>query len=220
MPDTGPEGTPEVPINCRRPVRHLVTHLVTLVKFFAMPLAETQRHRFTAIDVDRMLEAGVLDEDDPLELLEGDLVQMSPKNPRHAALTERIRRLLEETFGADHHTRTHSPLQVDETSLSEPDVGVFRGAVDDYLDRHPRGEDTAMVVEIALTSGAQDRAKARLYAQAEVPFYWIVELGSERLEALSEPVNGEYTLTRVLRRGQEVEIGSTGRSVDVALLLP
>lgn len=182
---------------------------------------QTERRHFTADEVERMVEAGILGEDEPLELLEGELIVVTPQNPLHAALTERIRRLVERAHGRGAHARTHSPLAAGPGSLPEPDVGLFRGEVEDYLNRHPTGRDALLVVEIATTSRIVDRAKARVYAQAGVPVYWLVDVPGRRVEVRTEPrETGEYAVTQVLEPPQQVEVPGRGTRIAVASLLP
>ncbi len=181
---------------------------------------QTRRRRFSIQDVERMLDAGILDEDEPLELLAGELILVSPQNPRHAALTEKIRRLLENHYGSGVHTRTHSPMEAEADSLPEPDVGLFRGEVEDYLDRHPSGREALMVVEIAATSHARDRDKAGIYSRAGVPVYWLVDLERDCVEVRSRPSpDGEYAETRTLEGADRLGVPGTSEQVSVAELL-
>ncbi len=182
--------------------------------------AQTQRRRFSIRDVERMLEAGIVGEDEPLELLAGELVLRSPQNPRHAALTEKIRRLLERHHRSGVHTRTHSPLEAGPDSLPEPDVGLYNGGVEDYLERHPGGRDALLVVEIAATSRVHDRAKAAVYSRAGVPVYWLVDLERGRLEERSQPrEDGDYSVTQLFEGGDNIAVPGTGEQVAVAELL-
>jgi Uma2 family endonuclease len=182
---------------------------------------QTERRHFTADEVERMVDVGILSEDEPLELLEGELVVVTPQNPLHAALTERIRRLVEKAHGRGAHARTHSPLAAGLASLPEPDVGLYRGEVEDYLDHHPTGHDALLVVEIATTSRLVDRAKARIYALAGVPVYWLVDVPNRRVEVRTEPrETGEYALTQVLEPPQQLEVPGSGTAIAVASLLP
>ena len=182
--------------------------------------AEIQRRRFSIRDIEQMIEAGILDEDEPLELLAGELIHISPQNPRHAALTEKIRRLLESYYQAGMHTRTHSPMKAGTDSLPEPDVALIQGEVDAYLDHHPSGEDALLVVEIAATSHARDRAKAVVYSKAGAPVYWLVDLDENRVEVRSQPSHdGEYGETRIHDREARLAVPGTGQEIAVAELL-
>lgn len=186
-----------------------------------MAVAELHRtHRFTADEVYRMLEAGILREDEPVELLEGELVVMSPQSPEHAAIAERVARAIEAAYQTPAHTRRHSPLEAEPDSLPEPDVALVQGTVEVYLHRHPTGRDTLLVVEIASSSRSVDRRKAAIYARAGVPVYWLLDLVKRRLEVRSGPrLEGEYTETRILEPGEAVQIPGAGQ-VPVADLLP
>ena len=184
-------------------------------------LDNSERRRFTAEEVGRMVEVGILDEDEPLELLDGELIVMTPQSPVHAMTAEKVRRLLERAYGPGYHTRTHSPLAAGPTSLPEPDISVCRGAVEDYGDRHPSGQDVELVVEIATTSRLVDRAKAPIYALAGVPTYWLLDIPNRRLEVRSDPrLTGEYLVAGVLDASGEVEIPGTGQRIAVVRLLP
>jgi Uma2 family endonuclease len=181
-------------------------------------LAELPRRRFTADEVLRMVDAGILSEHEPVELIEGELITVSPQGPRHRALTVKIHQVLERVFGPDHHVQDHSPIAAGPDSLPEPDVAVVRGRVDDWMDRHPGGPDVPLVVEISVTSHATDRSKAAVYARAEVPEYWQVDVPGRRVHVHREPRAGEYRTTHLATDVDEIEIAAA--RVAVADLLP
>lgn len=184
-------------------------------------LETTQLRRFTCNDVNRMIEAGVLLEDEPVELIEGELVVMSPQSPRHVRFTEKIARRFDQVYGPGFYARRHSPFTVDDESLPEPDVALCRGNEDAFDDRHPTGADTVLVVEISYSTLAHDRRKAALYAKAGVPFYWLLDLAAERLEVRSDPdKEGNYRLTRLLGKSDLVALPESTEQVAVAELLP
>ncbi len=180
-------------------------------------LAEQPRRRFTADEVARMVEAGILAEDEHLELLDGELFAMSPQGPRHRATTVRLHRRLAEAFGPAFHVQDHSPIAAGPDSLPEPDVAVVRGSEADFADRHPSGADVALVVEVSVTSHALDRAKASVYARAGVAEYWQLDAPGRRLWVSTEPRGGEYRVVRLLRDDEGVPVA--GGSVRVADLL-
>lgn len=176
------------------------------------------RRRFTADEVLRMVEAGILDEDEPIELIDGELITVSPQGPRHRALTVKIHGVLERAFGAGHHVQDHSPIDAGLDSLPEPDVAVVRGEVDALMDRHPAGDDLVLVVEISVTSQRFDRAKAAVYARAEVPEYWQLDEPARRLYVSTDPAGGEYRAVCIYTEGDEVPVAAT--TVKVEELLP
>lgn len=181
-----------------------------------------RKHRhFTADEVLRMVETGILGEDEPLELLEGELVVVSPQGPEHQTVTERLRRRLEAIYGDGFHARSHSTVQASGDSLPEPDVAVLRGQVDDYLHRLPVGTDLALAVEVSHTTQVTDRRKAELYARSGVPVYWLVDLVARRVEVRSRPLSGgEYAERRTYGEEGVVPVSETDASLPVRELLP
>jgi len=157
-----------------------------------------------------MVEDGILHEDEALELLDGELVIVSPQGPAHAAhLAELQQRLADAYRGAAvaTHLRSQLPIEARPTDLPEPDLAVVRGNPRDYLDRHPVGRDALLVVEIARTSHDLDRRKASIYSRAGVPVYWLVDLVQHRLELHTQPADeAEYGRHEVLGAGEEVEL--------------
>lgn len=179
------------------------------------------RRRFTADEVDRMVQAGVLSEDDPLELIDGELVVVSPQGPPHASVKNAVLRALGQAYaGSDAHVRSQDPLDLDEVSRPEPDVAIVRGSPLDYATRHPTGADTLLVVEVAWTSHDVDRAKASVYARAGVPVYWLLDLRARRLEVHEQPrADGTWSRVTLLGEDQALELPGA-EHLRVADLLP
>ena len=183
-------------------------------------LEQLEHRRFTSDEVLRMVEEGILDEDERLELLDGELVVMSPQNPRHAALAAKLQRLVAAVAPRGTHLRLHSPIAAGRESLPEPDLALVRGRAEDYLDRHPAGGDLLLVVEIAVTSQAADRLKARIYGQAGVPVYWLLDLPDRHLEVHSGPqATGGYSESRFAGAGESVSVPGADAELSVAELL-
>jgi len=134
-----------------------------------------------------MIRAGILTDGDPVELLDGWLVPTMVKNPPHSIATESTRRVLERVLSEGWHVRSQEPVTL-AASEPEPDVMIVRGTLRDYRDRHPGPQDVALVVEVADASLERDRTtKKRLYAEAAIPVYWIVNLLDNRLEVYDDP---------------------------------
>ena len=145
-----------------------------------------------------MVDAGILRPDEPVELLEGRLVLVSPQGPSHASVVGVLAERLRAAYGAGFAIREEKPVEL-ATSLPEPDVAVVRGAQRDYLARHPGGADTVLVVEVAVTSQEIDREKTRLYAEAGVPVVWLLDVPGRRIEVHTDPQpGGRYRLVQVL----------------------
>lgn len=134
-----------------------------------------------------MIRAGILTDDDPVELLEGWLVVKMPKNPPHRLATQLTRAALERLLPAGWFVDAQEPITT-ETSEPEPDVMLVRGDPRQYGDRHPGAQDLALVVEVAETSLTRDRGmKKRLYARTKIPVYWIVNLVDGWIEVYTDP---------------------------------
>jgi Uma2 family endonuclease len=184
-------------------------------------LEEVQHRRFTVDEVERMVQLGILDEDEPVEILEGALVVMPPESPGHATNTERVRRAIEPHVGPGLHVRSNLPMKASPDSLPVPDVALYRGPFDAFENAHPSGCDALLVVEIALTSHAIDRKKASLYSRAGVPVYWLLDLSGRRLEVHSDPrPAGDYRLIRILDPSERVAVPGTNAEIEVGKLLP
>jgi Uma2 family endonuclease len=176
--------------------------------------------RLTVDETLRMVDAGILDEDEHVELLEGVLVEMSPQGPSHAERTAMLADRLRSAYSGRARVREEKPLVVGRYSLPEPDIAVVLGAPGAYESRHPDGNDTLLVVELALTSRAMDRRKAAIYAAAGIQVYWIVDLANRKLELRSAPEDGAYVVTRVLREDETVTLPGLDVEWRVGDLLP
>ncbi len=126
---------------------------------------------FRRVEYDRMVELGFF-ANERIELLDGFLVPMSPQNAPHSAAIQRLTRLLQPALVGRADVRVQLPLAVSELSEPEPDLAVVPAG--DYDRAHPH--TGLLVVEVADSSLATDRRKARAYAMAGVPEYWIVNL--------------------------------------------
>ena len=142
--------------------------------------------RFSVAEYQRLGEAGILTEDDSVELLEGLIVPKMTKYPRHDGTIDQLAMLLAALLPAGWYPRIQNVL-ITSDSAPEPDVVVTRGAPRDYWRRHPTAADVALVIEVAESSLARDWEKRRIYAHAGVSNYWIVDLINDRLEVFTEP---------------------------------
>jgi Uma2 family endonuclease len=182
-----------------------------------------ERHHFSTEDVLRMVDAGVLHEDDHVELVEGEVLEMTPQGPEHRSLKDELHARLADAYrGQSVHVLNQGPVLATSDSLPEPDLAVIRGRARDYLDRHPAGTDAVLVVEIAKTSQERDRAKAAVYARGEVPVYWLLDIAARTLDVYTEPdrERGRYRRLVSLRETEDAVLPELGATWSVASLLP
>ena len=144
-------------------------------------------YRLSVEQYHAIARAGILDEDAPVELLEGWLVQKMTKYPLLRAAARRTRRALERLVPEEWSVETQDPITTVD-SEPEPDIMVVRAEAADRQDRHPGPEDVALLIEVADTSLRRDRGtRKRLYARARIPIYWIVNLVQRRVEVYTDP---------------------------------
>jgi Uma2 family endonuclease len=179
------------------------------------------RRRFTGDEVTRMVEVGILSKNDKVELIEGELIEMPPQGPPHAGLGSQLHAKLLGAYPAETVVRGAAPLSCGAHSLPEPDLAVTSGAYDDFKKRHPRGDEAMLVVEVAHTSLAIDRVKARVYAKAGVPVYWLIDVGGRRVEVHEQPQpDGSYGLVTILKPGDALTPPGTSAVWPLDDLLP
>lgn len=157
------------------------------------------RHRLTLDDYHRLGEAGVLGEDDRVELLEGQLVDMSPIEPRHAFVVDELNERLVQLGAGTFRVRPQNPVALDNRSEPQPDIVMARKPWPGYPHTHPRPEDIVLLVEVADSSRDIDLgAKRELYARAGIRELWIVDLTTDAVFVCRAPRDGAYeSVTRI-----------------------
>jgi Uma2 family endonuclease len=152
----------------------------------ATEVPETAIRRWTRVEYDRLIDLGVFQPGERLELLDGWLVVREPQGSRHSAAIRRVIAVLRRTLGERWQIDSQLPIALDDLSEPEPDVAVVPNASDSYRDAHP--SRPLLIVEVAESSYRIDHAyKASLYARARVPEYWIVDLVHDAVEVHREP---------------------------------
>jgi Uma2 family endonuclease len=163
--------------------------------------ARITRRRFTVDDYHRMAEAGILHEDDRVELIEGVIAEMTPIGSRHAACVRELIRLLSRQVSDDVRVDAQNPIRLDEYGEPQPDLAVIRAR--DYWDSLPGPDDVLLLIEVSDTSLAYDREiKLPLYTRSGIPEAWLVDLTGEVIERHTEPAEDGYRLVRRVRRGE------------------
>jgi Uma2 family endonuclease len=176
---------------------------------------------FTVDEVYRMVEAGVLRENEPVELIDGRLVLVSPQGPLHSVTTIRFADALRAVLAPGEGLREEKPLACPPSDLPEPDVCVARGSLAAWATAHPTGQDALLVVEVAVTSQAEDQRKAATYARAGVLVYWVVDVPGRTVEVHEGPLpSGKYRTVRLLGEDDSLEWPSHGWRARVSDLLP
>lgn len=158
-----------------------------------------QRRRFTVADYQRMGEAGILGEDDRVELIEGEIFEMAPIGSPHGGRIKQLNQMLTRAIGERALVAVQDPIVLGERSEPEPDIAVLRPRADFYKDSHPEAPDVLLLIEVADTSLQTDRdIKVPLYARHGIPEVWIVDIGRRRVLRFADPVRGTYRVQGIL----------------------
>jgi Uma2 family endonuclease len=162
-------------------------------------------YRFTRAEYHRMVEAGILHEDSPVELIEGEIIEVSPIGRRHRSCVDRLNDLFVPLVREAAIVRIQSSLVLGERSEPEPDVVLLRRRADFYGQADETPADVLLVVEVADSSEGYDRlTKAPLYARYGISEYWIVNLNRDQVVVYRDPAPHGYATTRVARRGESI----------------
>jgi len=164
-----------------------------------------EHRRFTVDEYHRMAEAGILDEDERVELLDGEVVAMSPIGRRHAACVDRLTHWLTATLGNRAIVRVQNPIALDAHSEPEPDLALLRPRDDFYATRTPGPADITLVIEVADTTIDKDRkVKLPLYARHGIVEVWLIDLIKDAVEVHRSPSPDGYADVQRLTGDQSV----------------
>jgi Uma2 family endonuclease len=187
--------------------------------FVDAKMQEVTRRRFTVHEYHRMGEAGILHEDDRVELIEGEIVEMAAIGTRHFTCVNALTRLLVQGVGDAAIVSVQNPVRLDEHTEQQPDLTVLRTR--DYRHSLPGPEDVLLLIEVSDTTLSYDRGvKLPLYARAAIPEAWIVDLTNEIIERHTDPSGDGYRRVEQARRGGKIELEALpglALSVDAVL---
>jgi Uma2 family endonuclease len=165
------------------------------------------RRQFTVAQYHQMVEAGILTEDDRVELIEGEIIEMSPIGRRHAACVDRLNRLFGDRLRGRAIVRVQNPVQLSDRLEPQPDITLLQPKADFYESGHPQSRDILLLVEVADTTIEFDREiKMPLYAKSGVREVWLVDLNENAIAVYREPSLDGYKQVQELRRGQVLTV--------------
>ena len=179
-------------------------------------MSTATRHRFTVDDVYAMVDHGILSSEQRIELINGEIIDMSPINLLHANSVTKLDRFFSKHLLQDEYIiRVQNPVLLSDYSLPEPDIVVARYRESLLEDEHTRPQDIVLLIEVVDTTYRSDkRTKAPLYAAEGVPVYWIVNLNERLVEVYAQPEGDKYTQAHVYQGDFEV-MGATITPHDI-----
>jgi Uma2 family endonuclease len=179
------------------------------------------KRSFTVAEYRRMVEAGILSENDRVELIDGEVFEMSPIGEPHAACVGRLTQTITLLLLRSAIVWVQNPIVLNDYSEPQPDVAVLKPRADFYGQAHPRPADVWLVIEVSDTTLEYDRkVKVPLYARAGITEMWVVNLPEERIEVYAHPTGGVYQTITSYGRGEKVQSRSLAAlRVNVAEVL-
>lgn len=163
------------------------------------------RRQFTVEDYHRMRDAGIFAEDDRVELLDGEVLLMSPIGPLHAAIVKRINTLLGQSPLGQYIVSIQDPIQLSDVSEPQPDIAILQYRSDYYGTAHPQPGDIMLLMEVSDTSLEYDlENKLPRYAESEIMEVWIIDIENQQIEQYYNPAHGSYRTKQTWLRGQSI----------------
>jgi len=171
----------------------------------ALEQTDARRVRFDVDEYGRMADAGIFHEDSRVELIDGEILEMSPIGSRHVGIVARLTGLLTRRLGARIVLLVQSPVRLSESSEPQPDLALAKPRPDTYTKSLPGPKDLSLLIEVMDSSADFDRGvKLGLYARAKIAEVWLVDLNDETVASHHGPRNGLYSEVHTFTRGESL----------------
>ncbi|MFN7116263.1 MAG: Uma2 family endonuclease [Saprospiraceae bacterium] len=166
---------------------------------------ELKKRLISVADYHKMAEAGILPESG-IELINGEIIEMSPKGSKHTRIVKKLNKLLGQLLGDDVIISIQDPIIANDFSEPEPDVAILKYRADFYGEEHPHGKDVLLAIEIGDTSVAYDRKfKLPLYAESGVAECWLINLAKKEIYVYWQPSGSDYKFSELVKLGESVK---------------
>ena len=171
----------------------------------ATPATGPERRKFTVAEYYRLAEAGILLPDERVQLIDGEIIVMPSIVPLHGSGVDRLNNYFAQSSRGRFIVRTQGAIHLDNISEPEPDITLLRFREDFYYSQQPGPADVLLVVEVSNTTLAFDReVKVNLYADAQIPETWLMNLPDDCIEGFTGPGREGYARHMVYRRGDSI----------------
>jgi Uma2 family endonuclease len=187
-----------------------------------MPSELVMRHRLTVDDYHQMAKSGILGSDDRVELIAGEVLDMSPIGSLHAALVRALARWLADSAGSTAIVAVQDPIHLGDFSEPQPDVALVKSRSDYYAAAHPGPADTFLIVEVAESSLAYDLGvKVPLYARHGIPEVWVIDAATLTTHRFREPRPDGYAEQDTITAAEPLAcLALSGAAKSLATILP
>lgn len=182
---------------------------------------QIERRLLTVREYDQMIQSGVFGEDERIELIAGEIRNMSPIGSKHAACVNRLNMFLTMSLAKKAMISIQNPIKLSDLSEPQPDVALLRPRPDFYATGLPMPTDVLLLIEVSDSTLDYDRIeKLPRYAQAGIPEVWLIDITNEVVEQYSRPRNNRYADATTLERGQTIQAHSMSElSIEVDQIL-
>ncbi len=161
------------------------------------------KRQFSIQDYHQMVVAGILSEDERVELIQGEIIKMSPIGIRHASCVNRLLKLFSQSLGDRATVIVQNPVVLNNFSEPQPDVALLKPREDFYATGHPQPQDILLLVEVADTTIESDRAiKIPLYASSGITEVWLIDVNEQVIEVFREPTDNSYQNIQKFLQGE------------------
>lgn len=167
-----------------------------------------------------MAAAGILTEKDRVELIHGEILEMSPIGSKHASVVMRMNDVLKELIGKAAIINIQNPIRINDLNEPEPDVTLLKHKDDYYADRHPEPKDVEIIMEVSDSTYDYDKEiKLPLYASAGLPEYWIININKREIEIYKKPSGNGYKKMEIFNHDDEITLIFCKKSIKVEALM-
>lgn len=179
-----------------------------------------EKRLLTVDEYHRMEEVGILKPVDRVELLNGEIIKMSPFKSKHTSHVKRLNALMFKLVGELMTISVQDPITLNKYSEPEPDLALLKLSKNFYANKHPQAKDVILVVEVSDSTLEMDRTiKLDLYANAGIKEYWIVNLIDHQIEVYKKPVSGTYKLREIVHATDKIQLPKTKITVKASEIL-
>jgi len=160
------------------------------------------RKKFTVKEYYKMAETGILKPIDRVELLDGDIITMSPIKSKHAGIVTHLLEILILDLAGKATILSQSPISISDNTEPEPDLVIAKFKEDRYRSNHPKPNEILLLIEVSDSTLLQDRkTKKQLYAKANIPEYWIFDVKNKQVEVFRNIIDEKYTDISIFENG-------------------
>ena len=167
-----------------------------------------------------MAEVGILKPEDRVELINGEIYQISPIGSRHAGIVNKLSKIFNDLFKDQAIVAVQNPIRVDANNELEPDIALLKFKPDYYASDHPAPSEVLALIEVAGASIRFDReVKKALYAACAIRLYWIINIENNQIEAYSTPTDDKYSTFHLYKKDDNIPLLDKRLNVNELILL-